>query len=319
MRKPHAQAEVSRRDFFRQSGVGAASVAAASLLASPLLAAPSHGTAAAAPDAPFRAPASRRPIGIELYAVRGELNRDLPATLRAVAAMGYEAVEFYSPYLAWTLPYAKTVRSLIDDLGVRCYSTHNSAVPFTSADVMTKAIELNQILGARQLIMASPPFQTGVADDWTRLAGQLTAAADTLRSHGLVAGYHNHDAEWARLPGGQRAMDILAAGTPADVVLQLDIGHCLRGGGDPVAWVQANPGRIRSVHLKDWAPGTESEERSFRVLFGEGVAPWKPLLAALESVGGVEFYLMEQEGSRLNELDTARRCLANWKALRRKA
>ena len=52
------------------------------------------------------------------------------------------------------------------------------------------------------------------------------------------------------------------------------------------------------------------------MLFGEGVAPWKELIAALESVGGVEFYLMEQEGSRYPELETAERCLAIWKKMR---
>ena len=63
---------------------------------------------------------SRYPIGIELYGVRTELTKDLPGTLRRVAEMGYEAVEFYAPYFAWTLPYAKEVRTRLDDLGLRC-------------------------------------------------------------------------------------------------------------------------------------------------------------------------------------------------------
>jgi len=54
------------------------------------------------------------------------------------------------------------------------------------------------------------------------------------------------------------------------------------------------------------------------VLFGEGVTPWAEIITAAESVGGAEFYLMEQEGSRYSEFDTARRCLASWKALRGK-
>ena len=41
-----------------------------------------------------------------------------------------------------------------------------------------------------------------------------------------------------------------------------------------------------------------------------------PFQIALESVGGVEFYLMEQEGSRFSEFETAERCLASWKKLR---
>jgi hypothetical protein len=52
------------------------------------------------------------------------------------------------------------------------------------------------------------------------------------------------------------------------------------------------------------------------VLFGEGQSPWKQILAAAEKTGGVEYYLIEQEGSRFSELDTAEKCLANYKKIR---
>src|SRR6187397_2257874 len=65
------------------------------------------------------------PAGLELYSVRTELMRDLPGTVTAVAKMGYQVVEFYSPYFEWTPQYAKDVRKLMDDLGIRCLSTHN--------------------------------------------------------------------------------------------------------------------------------------------------------------------------------------------------
>ena len=164
--------------------------------------------------------------------------------------------------------------------------------------------------------MASPPPNTTTVEDWTRVSGQLSTASEQLKPHGLLAGFHNHKIEWLPLAGGPRIMDILAKNTPPEFVLQFDVGTCLEAGADPIAWINANPGRIRSVHLKDWAPGSDAEEKGFRVLFGEGVAPWKQILDAVESVGGVEFYLMEQEGSRFSELETAERCLATWRKMR---
>ena len=95
-------------------------------------------------------------------------------------------------------------------------------------------------------------------------------------------------------------------------MLQLDVGTCLEAGSDPVAWIRANPGRIRSLHLKDWSP---EAAKGYSVLFGEGVADWKNIFAAAESVGGVEYYLLEQEGSRFSELETARRCLGSFRAV----
>ena len=75
----------------------------------------------------------------------------------------------------------------------------------------------------------------------------------------------------------------------------------------------ANPGRIKCLHLKDWAPGPD---KGYQVLFGKGDAPWRPIFDAAESVGGVEYYLIEQEGSRFPPLETAERCLGAYKKQR---
>ena len=254
--------------------------------------------------------------GLELYSVRGELAKDLPRTLETVAKMGYEVVEFYSPYFKWTPPYAKEVRTRMDDLGLRCYSTHNSFESFTPGEKMGHAIELNQILGARYIVLASAPRTNGV-EGWKGLCERLSKASEELKPHGLYGGYHNHQAEWAKLENGQRIMEVLAANTPKEFALQLDVGTCMESRCDPVAWVHSNPDRIKMMHLKDWAPPKEGEkDKGYRVLFGEGATPWKELLAAAESVGGLEFVLIEQEGSRFPEFETAKRCLENYKAFR---
>src|SRR5262245_11564599 len=105
--------------------------------------------------APATLVGKRPPIGLELYSVRGELARDLPNTLNTASKMGYQVVKFYAPYFKWTAPYAKDVRTQMDDLGIRCYSTHNGIESFTPGDNFAHAIELNQILGARYIVLAS--------------------------------------------------------------------------------------------------------------------------------------------------------------------
>ena len=301
---PTVLPSLSRRRFLALSG--ALSTAAVLATAGPRTFA---AEAAAAPRP------KKIPIGLELYSVRTELLRNLPDTLRTVARMGYEVVEFYSPYFQWTFPFAKGVRTLMDDIGLRCYSTHNGFPSFTG-ETMAKAIELNQILGARHIVLASPPRDTTGVEGWKKVCAQLTAAVGEFKTHGLLAGYHNHQSEWKTIEGETRIMDVIAQNTPSDFILQLDVGTAMEAGVDPVAWIKANPGRIRSVHLKDWAPGPRTEEKGYRVLFGEGVSPWKEIIAAAESVGGVEFYLMEQEGSRYPEFETAQRCLDTWKKMR---
>jgi sugar phosphate isomerase/epimerase len=159
--------------------------------------------------------------------------------------------------------------------------------------------------------MASAGRVTGL-DGWKSVAEQLARASEKLKPLGMAAGYHNHQLEFRPLEG-KRPIEVLAANTPSDVMLQLDVGTCVEVGSDPVAWIQANPGRIRCLHCKDWGAG---EGKGYKVLFGEGDAPWTKIFAAAESVGGVEFYLIEQEGSRYGSIETAERCLTAWKKMR---
>src|ERR1041385_8452144 len=266
-------------------------------------------TAAAMIPWAFRAGSSVRiPIGLELYSVRDSLQKDPEATVRAVADMGYECVEFYGPYYEWTEPQAKQMRKLLDDLGIRCNSTHNDQEYF-SAEKIQHARNLNLILGSKYLVMASADLGNG-PDRWKALADSLNAAAEQLDASGLKVGYHNHEPEFIAL-SGTRPIEVLAKNTKSSVMLQLDVGTCLKAGSDPAAWIRANPGRIRSLHLKDWS---SDPAKGYKVLFGEGDADWKKIFAAAESVGGVEYYLLEQEGSRFGEVETARRCLQSFRA-----
>jgi sugar phosphate isomerase/epimerase len=266
--------------------------------------------AGAAPLALSAAGFKNVPVGLELFSVRDQLSKDLEGTVKAVAKMGYQVVEFYAPYYSWTTERAKEVRKLMDDLGIRCNSTHNGPNAFAPEGI-ARAIDLNHVLGSKFIVMASAGKVEGL-DGWKKVADTLSQAAGKFRPAGLRAGYHNHQTEFIPI-GGKRPIEVLAANTPKDFMLQLDVGTCIEVGSRPVEWIKANPGRINCLHCKDWAPGPD---KGYKVLFGEGVAPWKEIFAAAESVGGVEYYLIEQEGSRLSPFETAETCLASFKKLR---
>lgn len=249
------------------------------------------------------------PLGIELYSVRNELKKDPEATVRAVAQMGYQGVEFYAPYFEWTEAQTKQMRKLLDDLGIRCFSTHNDSA-YLSPEKIGRARDMNLILGSKYVVMAWSDPKSGL-DGWKAVANSLNFAAEQLEPSGLKAGYHNHQQEFTPVEN-QRPIEILAKNTKPSIMLQLDVGTCLEAGADPVAWIRANPGRIRSLHLKDWS---RDPAKGYKVLFGEGAGDWKNILAAAESVGGAEYYLMEQEGSQFSELETAKRCLQRFRTL----
>jgi sugar phosphate isomerase/epimerase len=257
-----------------------------------------------------RAAVENIPMGIELYSVRNALKQDPEGTVRAVAQLGYQGVEFFSPYFEWTEAQTKQMRKLLDELGIRCFSTHNDS-SYVAKDKVSRARDMNLILGSKYVVVASAKPAAG-PDGWNAVADLLNSAAAELEPAGLKTGYHNHELEFTPVDG-RRPIETLAQKTKPSVMLQLDVGTCVEAGSDPVAWIRSNPRRIHSIHCKDWSP---EPGKGYTVLFGEGVAKWKDIFAAAESVGGVEYYLMEQEGSRLSEVDTVRECLKSYHALR---
>jgi sugar phosphate isomerase/epimerase len=248
------------------------------------------------------------PVGLELYSVRDEMKKDLLGTVRRVGQMGYEGVEFYSPYFEWTPEYAKEVRKVLDEVKLKCWSTHNGAKSFDAANIQ-KAIDLNGILGSKYVVMASAGKVEGL-DGWKKVAEILTEGQTKLKTAGMKAGYHNHQTEFKPIDG-KRPMEVLAANTPKDVMLQLDVGTCIEVGSDPVAWIKANPGRINSLHCKEW---TKEKATGFcleRALFrGKRSSPpqKRPVGLSLTTSNRKDTICLR---SRL-----LRKCLANFKKIR---
>ena len=169
------------------------------------------GAAPFAASAALQALQTRKvPVGIELYSVRGELVKDLPGSVTAVAKMGYEVVEFYSPYFELDAGAGQGRRKLLDDLGIKCLSTHNSAQRRSRPTTSRRRSTSTRRSAARR---SSSPARAKVHGPWT--AGRasrrrLTAAAEKLRPLGMATGFHNHQTEWRRSTSGSAPMEVLA-------------------------------------------------------------------------------------------------------------
>ncbi len=173
-------------------------------------------------------------------------------TVRAVAKMGYQGVEFCSPYFAWTEQQAKDVHKLLDEVGMKCFSTHNDMKSFDPVNTQ-KAIDLNSIIGSKYIVMASPGIPKR-STGGRRSTDKLNAGNDAFKKSGINAGYHNHQTEFKPLEG-KRPIEVIAANTAKDVMLQFDVGTCIEAGSDPVSWINQNPGAsvrctARTIHRK---------------------------------------------------------------------
>ena len=174
--------------------------------------------------------ASSIPVGLELYSVRNALKEDLTGTVRTVGQMGYQCVEFYAPYYDWTEPQTKDMRKLLDDLGIRCYSTHNSDTYFTP-EKLKRASDMNLILGSKYVVMSSSQPNAGW-DGWKQVADTLNSAADQLQAAGLKPGYHNHELEFTPVKG-KRPIEFLAKNARSfeEIRIALEAGHGVKLSG----------------------------------------------------------------------------------------
>src|SRR5580693_7716342 len=111
------------------------------------------------------------PVGLEMYSVRDSLKKDPEGTVRAVAQMGYQGLEFYGPYFDWSEAQAKQMRKLLDDLGIRCFSTHNNETNLSSTNI-SRTSEMNLILGSKYVVQASTSSKTHL-DEWKSVADNL--------------------------------------------------------------------------------------------------------------------------------------------------
>ncbi len=248
------------------------------------------------------------PIGLQLYSVRGECEKDLANAIKQTAAIGYVGAEpwgYGGDALEWMGHKARDIRRMYDDNGLKCCGFHLQSRAL-QGDNLQRTVEMNQILGNRFLIIAMDKNRMSSREGIQELVGILESAADQVKPHGMFTGYHAHGFDFAEVDGRQ-AWDILFTSLRPDIIMQMDIGNCVSGGGDPIAMLRKFPGRARSVHLKDFGgpPGC---------VIGEGQADWPTIFDLCERTQNTEWYVVEEGEENGLGFDTSRRSL---EALRR--
>jgi sugar phosphate isomerase/epimerase len=258
-------------------------------------------------------PAQRRvPIALELYSVREAMKEDVPGTLKKVAEMGYEGVEFagFFDYSACDL------RKMLDDNGLTCCGAH-LGINTLLGDELEKTAEFNWILGNPYLICPGLPGEyTGSRDNWRKTAEVFNDISGKCRKLNAWVGYHNHHNEFTPLDG-EMPWDTFFGNTAYDVVMQLDTGNALVGGSHVGQFVEKYPYRALTVHLKpyDLVAGKDNLEAGYKAMIGDDSIPWLELFGQLEDFGGVRWYIVEYESDLYPPMQAVEVCLQRLKAM----
>jgi sugar phosphate isomerase/epimerase len=223
------------------------------------------------------------PLGIQLYTLREEADRDFPAVLARLRAIGFRGVEV----AAFHGLSARELRARLDDNGLDAPSLHGNPVGTETSRVLDDA----EALGVEAVVIpaAAPDrFESAAAID--ALADEITAANESATARGFALGYHNHFWEWQTLSGESTAelgWDRLWARLPAPVFAEVDVYWAQVAGQDPVTVLRALGDRARFLHLKD---GPADTPAAAMVAAGDGAVD---LAAALNAAAAARWYFVE--------------------------
>lgn len=241
------------------------------------------------------------PVGIQLYTVRDRLDQNFAGTVRALAEMGYQGVEF-----AWNYGGMQPdeLAALLQSVGLRAVGYHTSLEEINNPESMTYSYA--RVLGGKYL---SPGLPGDVERDWPAAIARIAEAANTAHAQGFTLTYHNHAQELADVDG-ERALDMLYRLTdPALVQAELDTFWVVKGGAEVVPYIRKHAGRTPEIHAKDMDPATGTFTE-----VGNGCLDWPAIVAAAVD-GGAEWLIVEQDVCPGSSLESARKSIENLKRM----
>jgi sugar phosphate isomerase/epimerase len=234
----------------------------------------------------------KAPLGLQLWSVRAELAKDVPATLKQVKAWGFEEVETFGKFGAEIAPQLKAA-----GLAVRAMHIGYDRLQADLSGVLKDA----DAVGARTIVNPYLPHQArpnATREEILKAAGDFAKWSKQCRAAGKRFGYHVHGQEFGPAPEGA-LFDVLVKESGPDVGFEFDVYWVTFGGGDPVGLMKKYPGRIWFTHLKDMAKGIAAgsagaHREESNVVLGTGQIDIKGILAAGPQAG-VEMNFIEDE------------------------
>lgn len=256
------------------------------------------GGALTAGDGAIPSAAIKR-CGVQLYTIRGEMEKGVEAALAKVASIGYKEVEFAGYF-------GRTPKQIADALKANGLTAPSVHIP---VGMILKdpnaALDVMETIGHKYAIM---PYldasERKTIDQYKKVADQLNEAGALTKKRGIQMAYHNHDFEFETV-GGEIPYDLLLARCDKNLVqFEMDLFWTNKAKRDPLAYFAKHPGRFPCVHVKDMkGDGTMTE-------VGSGAIPFSQYIAKAGQAG-IKHYFVEHD----NPKDPYASITASFKAL----
>lgn len=267
--------------------------------------------------------------GIQLYSVRESLAKDPYGTLAKIAEIGYKYLEGANhnagedPGLGFNVP-AEEMKKRLDDLGLKIVGCHIQPL---EPEVIDRVLDYHQVLGNPQIGCAIDFFSYGDVDYVLRRCQLFNQLGEKCKARGMRFYYHNHYQEFQKF-GDKYVYDIIMENTdPSLVFVEIDTYWVTRAGIDPIGLIEKYRDRLVLLHQKDFpaqAPqplvmydgiidpnanidmalfGATVDPACFTEI-GTGTLPIQQIIDAALKAPHLEYILLEQDHSQLDELES---------------
>ncbi|MBR3767307.1 MAG: sugar phosphate isomerase/epimerase [Clostridia bacterium] len=203
------------------------------------------------------------PIGLQLYSVRNEMEKDFEGTLKKVAEMGYEGVEFAGLFDK----SASEIKALLEKYSLTPVSAH---VPLAEMlEDMDKVISTYKEIGCKFIAIpyVDENYRPGTPD-YPETLKKIAELGKKAAEAGLTLLYHNHDFEFIKIDG-EYGLDVMYSTVPAEY-LQTELDTCWVnvGGEEPASYILKYKGRTPVIHLKDFVMKGKDKPKKLYELIG---------------------------------------------------
>jgi len=245
-------------------------------------------------------------VGLQLYTVRDLTKKDFAGTLKKVAEIGYDAVEFAS----FEGMKAPEVKQLLSELKLRTAGSHEAIERLQKN--LDEVIEFNQAIDNHYVVCPYMPdtWQKKGSAGYKEFAGLLETAGEKIKAAGLQLCYHNHNFEFKK-EGEKYLLDFLFEACQADIVqAEVDAFWVKHAGIDPVEFLQKHAGRCKLIHMKDM---TTDGKKNFAPV-GTGLMDFKGIVQTARKTG-VDWFIVEQDQTSQPVLEAISISLKNMRQL----
>ena len=236
-------------------------------------------------------------VSFQLYSARNF--PPLGDVLALLGSLGYSEVEgFGGIYGPMDNDAIKALRSELDNNGLKMATGHFGIDQLE--DEPRRMLEIARLFGMDSIYCPylMPEDRPTDADGWKAFGVRLEKASRPFRDAGYEFGWHNHDFEFVKLADGSLPHDRLFEAAPG-LSWEIDVAWVVRGGGDPLKFIDTYKERITSVHVKDLAPAGENEDEGGWADVGHGTIDWKGLFAAFKATRAKHFVVEHDNPSDL--------------------